>query len=44
MSMMRCDGCGRMVDTDEDPESVSYTDIWGTPCLCEQCREEDEDE
>ncbi len=36
MSMMRCDGCSRLVDTDETPDSLY---IAGKDCLCEWCVE-----
>ena len=36
MSMMRCDGCGFVVDTDSDPDAL-YVD--NNDCLCEACRE-----
>lgn len=46
MSLMRCDRCGRMVDTDEDPASLFPFTMGEMPydCLCEQCREEEPEE
>lgn len=41
MSLMRCNYCERVVDTDEDLESLYVTD---GQCVCEHCREEDDDE
>ena len=32
MSMMRCDGCDRVIDTDDFPDSLYVT---GRDCLCE---------
>jgi len=36
MSLMRCDGCGWITDTDDDPESLYVLD---GECLCENCRD-----
>ena len=36
MSIMRCDKCSNLVDTDEKPESLY---IVGHDCLCEWCLE-----
>jgi len=35
MSIMRCDDCERLVDTDDDPDSLY---IQGKECLCITCR------
>lgn len=34
VSMMRCDGCSRLVDTDEAPDSLYVKD---GQCWCESC-------
>ena len=41
MSMIRCDGCDRVFDSDDDPQCFEDTDgAFGTwRVLCEQCRE-----
>jgi hypothetical protein len=36
VSMMRCDHCESVVDTDEDLESLY---VLGYACMCEACRE-----
>lgn len=36
MSMMKCDGCGLVIDTDDDPESLYVLD---GDALCEVCRD-----
>ena len=36
MSLSRCDGCDRIIDTDADPECYYHTE---NQCLCEWCRE-----
>ncbi len=36
MSVMRCDHCSRLVDTDTDLESLY---VEGRDCLCQWCRE-----
>ena len=36
MSMIHCDGCSRLIDTDADPGAYdSAHDLW----MCETCRE-----
>jgi hypothetical protein len=35
MSAMLCDECGRLTDTDEDPDSLY---VKGHECLCKWCR------
>lgn len=42
MSLMHCDNCGRIVDTDDDPAALYPFTMDEMPydCLCEQCREE----
>ena len=41
MSILCCDDCGRLIDTDDDPESYFETlDKW----LCVGCREELDEE
>lgn len=35
MSMMRCDECERLVDTDDDPDSLY---VKKRECLCKGCR------
>lgn len=48
MSMDRCSGCDRPIDTDDDPEC--YVEVGNmrrlhkTICLCEFCRDEREAE
>ena len=37
MSCMRCIECGRIVDTDDDPDSLYIVD---GECFCEHCRGE----
>lgn len=49
MSLMKCDNCGRIVDTDEDTACFqeSFGGIDGRSevvCLCEPCREESGDD
>lgn len=34
MSCMKCDRCERLVNTDEDPDSLYYK---GHECLCKYC-------
>jgi len=36
MSMMHCDHCSELVDTDMDLESLY---VKGRDCLCQSCRE-----
>lgn len=38
MSMMRCNDCERLVDTDDDPDSLYVVDH-DDQCICEHCRD-----
>ena len=38
MSMMRCEGCGEMVDTDYNPFYYNVEIGYVTMNLCERCR------
>lgn len=42
MSMIRCDLCNRLIDSDDDPDCF----VEGNPsgCFCERCREQAEEE
>ncbi len=48
MSMMKCSGCGALVDTDAEPESfIEVGDFKRNTdyiCLCRTCREAYEEE
>jgi len=44
MSMCICDSCSRSVDSDDDPDCFIDTSPTTTACLCEWCREENEEE
>lgn len=39
MSMMRCAKCDRLVDTDEDCDSLYVVSEPLLDCVCEHCRE-----
>lgn len=39
MSMMKCDNCEVLIDTDSDPESLYVVDI---KCFCLDCRDSKE--
>lgn len=41
MSMMRCDRCQKVIDTDDDPDSLYETE---DGCICERCRELEADQ
>lgn len=41
MSAMCCHFCGRIVDTDDDPDSL-YVLGYDDRCVCEACRDERE--
>ncbi len=41
MSMMRCEKCERLVDTDVDVDSLYY-DNAGYECLCQHCAADSE--
>ena len=43
MSMIKCDGCDRIFDSDEDPDCFieeDYADKQPARVICETCREE----
>lgn len=44
MSMCRCDSCSRPIDSDDDPDCFIDTSPTTTACLCQGCREENEEE
>lgn len=39
MSMMKCEICHALVDTDSDPDSLY---VPGRECVCEECRDSGE--
>jgi hypothetical protein len=47
MSMCRCDGCSRIIDSDDDPECFvevgNMRRLHDTIILCEPCREDREE-
>lgn len=43
MSMIHCDECGRLIDSDFDCECFIETSPTTTVTLCEHCRELDDD-
>ena len=38
MSMIRCDECERLIDSDDDPDCFIDTSPTTTVSLCERCR------
>lgn len=42
MSMVRCDDCSRLIDSDEDMEC--FTQEGNGPIRCENCREGEEED